>query len=279
MATDFLTLHSKKNPKRGSNGTFANQDSIRDAAKAVAQGLVGYYPHGEPGDTPGIVPDPYTWFESGVMFGALIDYWHYTGDDQFNDAVLEGMAHQTGPDEDYQPLNITAHTFNAAQAAWALSAMAAAEHSFPSGDSIPSWEDLARNAFNSIVKRWDAKTCGGGFRYSPNSFDRTYEYKDASSNAFVFELSSRLARLEPKNQTYADWADKIWEWGESVGLISEDFSVYDGANIRDDCGKLDKVEWTANTGAFLAGAANMYNLVRIEEFCLVTMAHHAFAIT
>lgn len=30
------------------------------------------------------------------MFGTLLDYWHYTGDDQYNEMVREGLIHQFG---------------------------------------------------------------------------------------------------------------------------------------------------------------------------------------
>jgi hypothetical protein len=30
------------------------------------------------------------------MFGTLLDYWHYTGDDQYNGLVRDGLIHQFG---------------------------------------------------------------------------------------------------------------------------------------------------------------------------------------
>lgn len=37
---------------------------------------------------------------AGAMFGTLLDYWRYTGDDQYNDMVREGMIHQFGENLD-----------------------------------------------------------------------------------------------------------------------------------------------------------------------------------
>lgn len=37
---------------------------------------------------------------AGAMFGTLLDYWRYTGDDQYNDMVREGMIHQFGENYD-----------------------------------------------------------------------------------------------------------------------------------------------------------------------------------
>jgi hypothetical protein len=30
------------------------------------------------------------------MLGTLLDYWHYTGDDQYNTLVREGLIHNFG---------------------------------------------------------------------------------------------------------------------------------------------------------------------------------------
>lgn len=39
---------------------------------------------------------PYYWWLAGAMFGTLLDYWHYTGDSQYNDMIREGMIYQFG---------------------------------------------------------------------------------------------------------------------------------------------------------------------------------------
>lgn len=41
------------------------------------------------------------------MFGTLLDYWRYTGDDQYNDMMREGMIHQFGENLDL----VGNHTF------------------------------------------------------------------------------------------------------------------------------------------------------------------------
>ena len=61
------------------------------AAKQVAAGMVNYYTGDRPGDVPGNLPAPYYWWEAGAMFGALIDYWYFTGDDQYNAITMQAM--------------------------------------------------------------------------------------------------------------------------------------------------------------------------------------------
>jgi len=49
--------------------------SIKRAASIAAYGMVSYYKGNESGQTPGKLPEPpYYWWESGAMWGALIDY-------------------------------------------------------------------------------------------------------------------------------------------------------------------------------------------------------------
>jgi hypothetical protein len=48
------------------------------------------------GGYPGVLYPPYYWWLAGAMFGTLLDYWRYTGDDQYNDMMREGMIHQFG---------------------------------------------------------------------------------------------------------------------------------------------------------------------------------------
>ena len=61
------------------------KDSIKQAAKQKAADLISFYSGNQPGQIPGILPGPppigpYYWWEGGAMWGALMDYYHYTGD-------------------------------------------------------------------------------------------------------------------------------------------------------------------------------------------------------
>jgi len=50
-------------------------ESVKRAASMVAYDLVSYYKGNESGQTPGKLPEPpYYWWESGAMWGSLIDY-------------------------------------------------------------------------------------------------------------------------------------------------------------------------------------------------------------
>src|SRR3954451_14163024 len=84
---------------------LTSQESIKQAASEVAAGMVQYYTGYRPGDVPGNLPAPYYWWEAGAMFGALVDYWYFTGDDQYNEITMQAMVHQLGPENVFQPPN------------------------------------------------------------------------------------------------------------------------------------------------------------------------------
>lgn len=43
--------------------------------------------------------------------------------------------------------------------------------------------------------------------------------------------------------------------------MTHDYLFYDGADAGDNCTKMDRVQWTYNSGVYLLGAAAMYNFV------------------
>ena len=66
-----------------------------------------YYHGNETGQIVGLLPPPYYWWEAGAMFGQMVDYWYYTGDETYNAVVTQGLLGQTGPLNDYMPQNQT----------------------------------------------------------------------------------------------------------------------------------------------------------------------------
>ena len=66
------------------NLDLADPASIKSAASTIAHGMMSYYTGNETGQTPGLLPAPYYWWEAGAMWMILIDYWYYTGDTTYN---------------------------------------------------------------------------------------------------------------------------------------------------------------------------------------------------
>ncbi|KAH8888700.1 cell wall glycosyl hydrolase [Thozetella sp. PMI_491] len=239
--------------------TVGDDASVKKAASTIAFGLMKYYTGNNTGDVPGNLPDPYFWWEAGAMFGTLIDYWFLTGDTSYNEATTQAMLHQAGPDKDFMPLNQTRTEGNDDQGFWAMAAMSAAENNYPNPPADqPQWLALAQAVFNEWATRWDTETCNGGLRWQIFTFNNGFTYKNSISNGCFFNIAARLARFTG-NQTYADWANKIFDWETQIGLITSDFSIYDGTDVNKNCSDSNKIQWSYNHGIYLHGAAYMYN--------------------
>lgn len=209
-------------------------------------------------------------WEAGAMFGALIDYWAYTDDDSYNNITFQAMQHQVGDDADYMPENQTRSLGNDDQGFWLMAAMTAAENNFtnPSSDE-PQWLALAQAGFNEYVERWEGATdtCGGGLRWQIYTFNNGYNYKNSISNGCFFNIASRLARYTG-NDTYAEWAEKIFAWEQNVKYINENWDVLDGAGNSgtDNCTEINGALFSYNAGIFLYGAAHMYNYTESDTW-------------
>ncbi|KAH0538343.1 hypothetical protein FGG08_005038 [Glutinoglossum americanum] len=238
--------------------------SVKAAAKITADGMMKYYVGNQTGQIPGLLPGPYYWWEAGAMFGTMVDYYYYTGNSEYNDVVTQALLAQVGPNNDFMPPNQTKDEGNDDQAFWAFAAMSAAENKFPDPPSNgPQWLALAQAVFNLQTSRWDNTTCGGGLRWQIFPFNNGYNYKNSISNGCFFNLAARLARYTG-NETYAQWANTMWDWTVGSPLMGKDggkpnYAIYDGSDVLKNCTDADLIRWTYNAGVFLHGAAVMWN--------------------
>ncbi|UKZ74986.1 hypothetical protein TrVFT333_002657 [Trichoderma virens FT-333] len=210
--------------------SIASNSDIKKTAATVAWDMLQYYHGNESGQTPGILPGPppagdYYWWEGGAMWGTLIDYWYLTNDSTYNDLIMQAIQWQTGPDDDFQPPNVTLSLGNDDQGFWGMTAMLAAEEKFPNPPADkPGWLALAQGVFNTQAspERHDG-TCGGGIRWQipqpiPDTATRTIGFLD--------------------NSTYA---------------------IYDGADVSNNCTQINKAEFSYNSAVWVLGTAYMYN--------------------
>jgi 3-methylcrotonyl-CoA carboxylase beta subunit len=173
-------------------------DSIKDVSSKVAKELVSQYAAIDDkgnarilGGYPGVLYLPYYWWQAGAMFGTLLDYWHYTGDNQYNNLVRDGLIHQFGDNYDLVrlslhrirvmiekrlvtnipqlPANQSKNEGNDDQVFWAFSMIAAAEYKLPDPPpDKPGWLAMTQSVFNQFVERYNREVtdqiCGGGMR-------------------------------------------------------------------------------------------------------------------
>ncbi|KAK7903830.1 hypothetical protein LTR67_001850 [Exophiala xenobiotica] len=257
--------------------------SIESATSSVAYDMMTIYTGNQTGEVPGLLPGSlncnpnvlgtYCWWEAGAMWGSLINYWQYTNDTTYNNVTTEALQFQRGPDNNYNPPNQSRSMGVDDQLFWAFSALDAVEANFPeAGDDNPSWLSLAQAVFNFQSTLWDTATCGGGFRWQVFSFNAGFNLKNSISNGGNFQLASRLAYVTG-NQSYADWANMVWDWMETSPLLQMDnttgtFYIWDNTDTDNNCSTVQNFVWSYNYGTMLSGAAYMYNYTNGSDLWL-----------
>ncbi|CCH46081.1 Mannan endo-1,6-alpha-mannosidase [Wickerhamomyces ciferrii] len=238
-----------------------NLTNLKEVTGIVADGLLNYYNGRDYGKPIGMFSNPYYWWEAGGAWGSMIDFWFYMENDTYLDMTKEALLAQAGDNWDYVPLNQSTTEGNDDQGFWGIAVMAAAERKFPDpDDDQPQWLYLAQAVFNTMASRWDGDHCHGGLRWQIFEWNSGYDYKNAVSNGCLFNIAARLARYTG-NDSYVDWAEKVHDWMEGTGLMTEGdyYFVYDGVNIGDNCSEPVKLQWTYNQGLMMSGAAYLYN--------------------
>lgn len=218
----------------------------------------------------GDLQDPFYWWTAGALWGAMLDYYHFTNDSTYNDVVIQALLAPTnlGAQHAYMPPEHAFEEGNDDLFFWGSATLAAAERNFPQPNTtLPSWLDLGANVFNQLAGRWTTQHCGGGLLwqiYASNPNGLTY--KNSISNGGFFQIAARMARATG-NDTYLDWAEKVWDWSMDVGFIDhESYHVYDGAGIDTNCTKTNPASFTYTSGIYLYGAAIMANYTKKPEW-------------
>ncbi|EPS31824.1 putative mannan endo-1,6-alpha-mannosidase [Penicillium oxalicum] len=235
-----------------------DEQSIKDAAATATWQMMTYYHGNETGQIPGAFPEK--WWEGSALFYALLNYWHFTGDETYNDELSVGLQFQSGTNGDYLPSNYSHFLGNDDQMFWGLAAMTAAELKFPDVKDGFSWLSLAQGVFNSQKGRWNTTMCGGGLTWQMFPYQGGgYTMKNAISNGGFFQLAARLARYTGESE-YETWAKKTWDWSVSVPLVNnKTWLVQDSTEGTDGCINGANWPWTYNYGTYMMGVAYMYN--------------------
>ncbi|KAK8038467.1 hypothetical protein PG993_006878 [Apiospora rasikravindrae] len=252
-----------------------NEDSVKKAAALVAEDLMSYYEGDKPGEVPGILPGPppfgggdYYWWSGGLLWNTMIDYGNVTGDTKYVDTVVKGLGWQLGEHKDFLPSNWTLQASNGDQAIWAGAALTAAMSGLPvpSTAGVSDWLAPARmvGIDEFPLRLINNGTCQGVLRWQLFQLNNGYEYVDTISNAAYFALAAGLA-YETKNDTLAKQAASSYDSMTKMGLIGDDFSVFDGTKVTDDCKGVNKLQFSLNPGLLLTGAAYMLQQTNNDE--------------
>lgn len=93
---------------------------------------------------------------------------------------------------------------------------------------------------NDYVRRWNTPTCGGGLQWQFHPENAGFHCQNTISNGAFFQISARLLRMTG-NQTYFNWANKIYDWSVEIGLVDHVYNVFDGADDIINCTGIDHV--------------------------------------
>lgn len=213
-------------------------ESTKQAASTLAADMLSYYRGNETGETPGLLPrfsstGGYHWYESALMWAAVLDYSHATGDSRYNALAVQGLQWQAGQNHNFMSLNYSAELYSDDQCLWATAAMLAAERNLtspPAGQ--PQWIELAEEAFGTMSDeaRWDDE-CGGGLRWyilsgGMGNIVKDCEFRPSTCGACMERpLTGRISHLQrlllqPRRPTCAlhGQPDVCRVGGQGVGL-------------------------------------------------------------
>jgi hypothetical protein len=122
--------------------------------------MMDYYTGYQPGDIPANIPGPYYSWETSAIFGALVQYWYYIGDDKWNNMTTLALLHQVGLSNNFMPQNQTLSLGNDDQMFWGFAAMSAAV-AVPCGAQFAGYELGRRHARVAYTAR-SLNITGGG---------------------------------------------------------------------------------------------------------------------
>lgn len=236
------------------------KDLICDALWEVLVGEFNYYNGFKYGGAVGTFVSPYYWWNAGEAFGGWVDHATLCGHNEtFSKILYDAMLHQAGSNYDYMPSNQTMTEGNDDQGVWGMAIMQAVERNFTAPDGH-LWLLMVQAVYNTMHKRWDDSTCGGGLRWQIFTWNLGYNYKNSIANGCLFHLSARLYRYTGLKM-YLDTAEQVWLWMWDVGFMtnSPSFVIYDGAEDTSNCTDRTEHKWLYTYGIFLLGAAYLYN--------------------
>ncbi|KAJ3074609.1 hydrolase 76 protein [Podochytrium sp. JEL0797] len=135
----------------------------------------------------------------------------------------------------------------------------------------PTYFSLSNTTFYEIWMNWDP-TCGGGIFWSRIRTGSNADLKSTITHVEEMELGARLFAMTG-NADYKLKFDQIYDWLKSTGIISSDYTVYDGVTIG-ACA-VSKQVYSYHTGELMAALSIMYQQTKNQTY--LTEAQHIFA--
>ena len=228
--------------------TAVKIDELKPNAAKIVQNTMYYYQKSPGSDQKGAVrpinretSDGIQWYESGIMWGAVLEYSRVFQDPQFASIASPALAlASSGKVGSFLGSNkMFANTlqgkWNDDIAWWGLATVTGAElfGKDAATKDGQSFLQISINTFNEVWQQWDTTKCGGGIYWSRDRKHKEYKsYKSTITNAQMMMLGARLTILT-KDEQYMKKAVEIYKWVQKV-LITPDGSVVDGIDVEKD---------------------------------------------
>lgn len=132
--------------------------------------------------------------------------------------------------------------------------------------------DAVQLLWNDIIKAWNEQYSGGGLAWKK---DMLYS-KNACSNGPASILAARLYKVT-KQESYLDWAKKIYDWQKSTLYNPSTGAVYDNVNGLTE--NVDMTTLTYNQGTFLGTAVELYKITGNEIYLIDAQKISYYTIT
>lgn len=129
----------------------------------------------------------------------------------------------------------------------------------------PEYLDIARRLLNYIYRGWDTEF-GGGIYW------RDAGYGDESGKNTCINAPAAMAScqmyLATGDESYLEWAVKIYDWTKEKFLDPSDYLLWDNVSLNSDTGEesIDKAKYSYNAGCFISAAALLYQITGTQTY-------------
>ena len=251
-------------------------NQIKQAAQGVASRLMTYYIPNDQGAVPPNTANDASgiqWFESGILWGAMMDYAKVSGDAQFVTTVTTALVSAAyGPAANFlgpaglQDISATLQGRWNDDIMWWAMGPAVGGQLYGNKDLIEgvNYNMIANNTLTSVWQQWD-NACGGGIYWSrdrQSSLENQRTYKSSITNAQYLYMTAMLYGTT-KDASYMTKFDQVYQWMKTSGIIDKDWKVADG--VRGDC-SVEHIYYSYSVGATIAGLAEAYRLTQKKTY-------------
>lgn len=263
-----------------------NQQAVTSALRTMVDNLMAYY--NAPGASSQGTINPNTnsdasgfqWYEGGIMWGVLSEYMKTTGDLTHATTVVNALTLASyGEVGSFLGTNeVIAITlegkWNDDILWWALGPSIFGEM-FGKDVLMPggvSYFDLADKTYQQVQAQYDDQ-CQGGLWWSRDRGNpKSGGYKSTITQNQQMVLGAQLA-LMTGNTQYLQEGAVTYQWMKNVGIIAQDWTIYDGLDVNQNCGINGAV--VSYKSGFLTGALGwMYRATDQVEY--INDAHAIF---